>query len=312
MAAARKVIITCAVTGSGHTPTMSPNLPFTVEDVVEQSVAAAQAGASVIHLHARDPKDGRPTADPAVFLMYLKEIKAACDVVVSLTTGGGTGQTVEDRLRVVEVTRPELCTLNLGTMNYGGFPMIPKYQGSWRFDWEEPYLESTRTEPFVSTYSDIEHMLRTVGPETGARFEYEAYDVGHLYTLAYYLDLGLVKPPIFLQTIMGVMGGIGAEVEHLVHMKRTADRLLGDTFEWSVLGAGRHQFNMITASAVMGSHVRVGLEDGLFIGKGELAPSNAAQVEKIRRILAELSLEVATPDETRQILGLKGLDNVGW
>lgn len=312
MAAARKVIITCAVTGSGHTPTMSPSLPFTVEDVVAQSVAAAQAGASVIHLHARDPKDGRPTADPAVFLMYLKEIKAACDVVVSLTTGGGTGQTVEDRLRVVEVTRPELCTLNLGTMNYGGFPMIPKYQGNWRFDWEEPYLESTRTEPFVSTYSDIEHMLRTVGPETGARFEYEAYDVGHLYTLAYYLDLGLVKPPIFLQTIMGVMGGIGAEVEHLVHMKRTADRLLGDTFEWSVLGAGRHQFNMITASAVMGSHVRVGLEDGLFIGKGELAPSNAAQVEKIRRILAELSLEVATPEETRQILGLKGLDNVGW
>jgi len=215
-------------------------------------------------------------------------------------------------LKVIEVTRPELCTLNLGTMNYGGFPMIDKYRGNWRFDWEEPYLESTRSEPFVSTYSDIEHMLRTVGPETGSRFEYEAYDVGHLYTLAYYLDLGLVKPPIFLQTIMGVMGGIGAEVEHLVHLKRTADRLLGDTFEWSVLGAGRHQFNMITASAVMGSHVRVGLEDGLFIGKGELAESNAAQVAKIRRILAELSLEVATPDETRQILGLKGLDQVGW
>jgi uncharacterized protein (DUF849 family) len=312
MAAARKVIITCAVTGSGHTPTMSPHLPFSVEEVVAQSVAAAQAGASVIHLHARDPKDGRPTADPAVFLEYLKPIKAACDAVVSITTGGGTGQTVQDRLRVVEVTRPELCTLNLGTMNYGGFPMIPKYQGNWRFDWEEQYLESTRTEPFVSTYSDIEHMLRTVGPETGSRFEYEAYDVGHLYTLAYYLDLGLVKPPIFLQTIVGVMGGIGAEVDHLVHLKRTADRLLGDTFEWSVLGAGRHQFNMITASAVMGSHVRVGLEDGLFIGKGELAPSNAAQVAKIRRILAELSLEVATPDETRQLLGLKGLDQVGW
>lgn len=312
MAAARKVIITCAVTGSGHTPTMSPHLPFTVEDVVSQAVAAAKAGASVVHLHARDPRDGRPTSDPAVFLEYLKAIKASCDVVVSLTTGGGTGQTVQERLRVVQVTRPELCTLNLGTMNYGGFPMIDKYRGSWRFDWEEPYLESTRTEPFVSTYADIEHMLRSVGPQTGARFEYEAYDVGHLYTLAYYLDQGLVKPPIFLQTIMGVMGGIGAEVEHLVHMKRTADRLLGDTVEWSVLGAGRHQFNMITASAVMGSHVRVGLEDGLFIGKGELAPSNAAQVEKIRRILAELSLEVATPDETRQILGLKGLDQVGW
>jgi uncharacterized protein (DUF849 family) len=220
--------------------------------------------------------------------------------------------TVQDRLEVVTVTRPELCTLNLGTMNYGGFPMIDKHRGQWRFDWEEPYLESTRTEPFVSTYADIEHMLRTVGPETGARFEFESYDVGHLYTLAYYLDFGLVKPPIFLQTIVGVMGGIGAEVDHLVHMKRTADRLLGDAYEWSVLGAGRHQFNMITAGAVMGSHVRVGLEDGLYLGRGQLAPSNADQVVKIRRILAELSLDVASPEETRRILGLKGLDEVGW
>lgn len=195
MSETRKAIITCAVTGSGHTPTMSPSLPFTVEEVVNESVAAAEAGASVIHLHARDPRDGRPTSDPAVFLEYLKPIKAATNAVVSITTGGGTGMTVEDRLRVIEVARPELCTLNLGTMNYGGFPMIDKYRGAWRFDWEEPYLESTRREPFVSTYADIEHMLRTVGPETGARFEYEAYDVGHLHTLAYYLDLGLVRPP---------------------------------------------------------------------------------------------------------------------
>jgi uncharacterized protein (DUF849 family) len=312
MADARKVIITCAVTGSGHTPTMSPHLPFTVEDVVAESVAAAEAGASVIHLHARDPRDGRPTPDPAVFMEYLKPIKANTDAVVSITTGGGTGMTVQQRLEIVDVAKPELCTLNLGTMNYGSFPMIPKYQGNWRFDWEEPYLESTRGEPFVSTYSDIEHMLRTVGPDTGARFEFEAYDVGHLYTLAYYLDLGLVTAPIFLQTVVGVMGGIGAEVDHLVHMKRTADRLLGDAYEWSVLGAGRHQFNMITASAVMGSHVRVGLEDGLYIGKGKLAESNADQVRKIRRILGELSLEVATPAETRQILGLKGLDKVAY
>jgi uncharacterized protein (DUF849 family) len=312
MTPARKVIITCAVTGSGHTPTMSPHLPYTVDAIVGQAVEAARAGAAVIHLHARDPRDGRPTSDPETFLEYLRPIKAACDVVVSITTGGGTGQTVQERLKVVEVTRPELCTLNLGTMNYGGFPMVDKYRGAWRFDWEQQYLESTRTEPFVSTYADIEHMLRTVGPQTGARFEYEAYDVGHLYTLAHYLDLGLVKPPIFLQTVMGVMGGIGAEVEHLVHLKRTADRLLGDAFEWSVLGAGRHQFNMVTAAAVMGSHVRVGLEDGLFIGRGALASSNAAQVEKIRRILAELSLEVATPDEARRILDLKGLDRVGW
>jgi uncharacterized protein (DUF849 family) len=310
--AARKVIITCAVTGSGHTPTMSPHLPYTVEDVVAQSVAAAQAGASVIHLHARNPQDGSPTADPAVFLEYLKAIKDATDVVVSITSGGGTGMSVEDRLRVIYETKPELCTLNLGTFNYGSFPMIPKHAGSWQFPWEEPYLESTRREPFVSTFADIEHMLKDVRPQTGARFEYEAYDVGHLYTLAYYLEAGLVEPPIFLQTIMGVMGGIGAEVEHLAHMKSTADRLLGDTYEWSVLGAGRHQFNMITVSAVMGSHVRVGLEDGLFIGRGQLAESNAQQVQKIRRILDELSLEVATPEETRGILGLKGLDQVGW
>jgi uncharacterized protein (DUF849 family) len=219
---------------------------------------------------------------------------------------------VADRLRVIYETKPELCTLNLGTFNYGSFPMIPKYAGSWKFDWEEPYLESTRTEPFVSTFADIELMLKDVRPQTGCRFEYEAYDVGHLYTLAYYLEAGLVEPPIFLQTIMGVMGGIGAEVEHLAHMKSTADRLLGDAFEWSVLGAGRDQFNMITASAVMGSHVRVGLEDGLFIGRGRLAESNAEQVAKIKRILGELSLEVASPDEARAILGLKGLDQVGW
>jgi uncharacterized protein (DUF849 family) len=312
MAARRKVIITCAVTGSAHTPTMSPYLPYTVDDVVSQSVAAAEAGASIIHLHARDPRDGSPTADPAVFLEYLKGIKDSTDVVVSITSGGGTGMSVADRLRVIYETKPELCTLNLGTFNYGSFPMIPKYAGTWRFDWEEPYLESTRTEPFVSTFADIEHMLTDVRAQTGARFEYEAYDIGHLYTLAYYLDAGLVEPPIFLQTILGVMGGIGAEVEHLAHMKSTADRLLGDSYEWSVLGAGRHQFNMITVSAVMGSHVRVGLEDGLFIGRGELAESNAHQVAKIRRILDELSLEIATPEEAREILGLKGLDQVGW
>jgi uncharacterized protein (DUF849 family) len=312
VAQARKVIITCAVTGSGHTPTMSPHLPFTVEDVVGQSVAAVEAGAAVIHLHARDPRDGRPTADPAVFLEYLKGIKDSTDAVVSITSGGGTGMSTEEKLRVIYETRPELCTLNLGTFNYGSFPMIAKYAGTFTYDWEEPYLESTRTEPFVSTFADIEHMLTDLRAQTGARFEYEAYDVGHLYTLAYYLEAGLVEPPIFLQTILGVMGGIGAEVEHLAHMKATADRLLGDSYQWSVLGAGRHQFNMITVSAVMGSHVRVGLEDGLFIGKGRLAESNAQQVEKIVRILKELSLDIATPDEARALLGLKGLDKVGW
>jgi len=312
MAEPRKVIITCAVTGGAHTPTMSPHLPYTVEDVVTQSVDAVEAGAAIIHLHARDAKNGRPTSDPAVFLDYLKGIKDSSDAVVSITSGGATGQTMEERLRVIYETKPELCTLNLGTFNYGSFPMIPKYAGTWKFGWEEPYLESTRTEPFVSTFADIERMLTDVRRQTGSRFEYEAYDIGHLYTLAYYLDAGLVEPPIFLQTIMGVMGGIGATVEHLAHMRSTADRLLGNAYEWSVLGAGRHQFEMITASAVMGSHVRVGLEDGLFIGRGELAESNAQQVAKIRRILTELSIEIATPDEARRILGLKGLDQVGW
>ena len=307
-----KVIITCAVTGAAHTPTMSPHLPFAVEDVVGESIAAVEAGAAVIHLHARDPRDGRPTPDPAVFMEYLKPIKEATDAVVSITSGGGTGMTVEQRLEIINIARPELCTLNLGTMNYGGFPMIDKYRGQWRFDWEEPYLESTRGTPFVSTYADIEHMLRVVGPQTGARFEFEAYDVGHLYTLAYYLDLGLVKPPIFLQTIMGVMGGIGPGIDHLVHMRQTADRLLGGAYEWSVLGAGRHQFQVLTAAAAMGAHARVGLEDGLYVGKGQLAPSNADQVRKIRRILDELSLEIATPAEARQILDLKGLDKVAF
>jgi uncharacterized protein (DUF849 family) len=312
MAVSQKVIITCAITGSGHTPSMSPHLPYTVEQVVEQGVAAAAAGAAVLHLHARDPGDGRPTADPAVFAKYARGISDQCDVIVSISTGGGTGMTVQERLAGVLKLQPELCTLNLGTMNYGSFPMIDRYRGSFRYDWEEPYLESTRAEPFVSTYADIEHMLKVVGPQTGTRFEAEAYDVSHLYTLAYYLDKGLVQPPIFIQTIFGTMGGIGPDVDHIVHMKRTADRLLGNAYQWSTLGAGRYQMGIVTAAAIMGSHVRVGLEDSLYLGKGQIAESNADQVAKIRRILAELSLEVATPAEARELLGLKGLDNVAY
>jgi uncharacterized protein (DUF849 family) len=312
MAVSQKVIVTCAITGSGHTPSMSPHLPYTVEQVVEQGVAAAAAGAAVLHLHARDPGDGRPTADPAVFAKYARGISDQCDVIISISTGGGTGMTVQERLAGVLKLQPELCTLNLGTMNYGSFPMIDRYRGSFRYDWEEPYLESTRAEPFVSTYADIEHMLKVVGPQTGTRFEAEAYDVSHLYTLAYYLDKGLVEPPIFIQTIFGTMGGIGPDVDHIVHMKRTADRLLGDAYQWSTLGAGRYQMGIVTAAAIMGSHVRVGLEDSLYLGKGQIAESNADQVAKIRRILEELSLEIATPAEARELLGLKGLDNVGY
>jgi uncharacterized protein (DUF849 family) len=310
--ASGKVILTCAITGSGHTPSMSPYLPYTIDDVVTQSIDAAEAGASIIHLHARDPRDGRPTPDPDVFMEYLSRIKAKSDVVLSVSSGGGTGMTVEQRLEGVLRAKPELATLNMGTMNYGGFTMIDKYRGKWKFDWEEPYLEQTRRDPFVSTYTDIEYMLQVVGPETGARFECEAYDTSHLYTLAYYLDRGLVQPPIFVQTIFGTMGGIGTEVDHIVQMRRTADRLLGDAYEWSVLGAGRYQMGVVTAAAVMGAHVRVGLEDSLYLGKGQLATSNADQVRKIRGILDALSLEVATPDEARQILGLKGRDQVAF
>jgi uncharacterized protein (DUF849 family) len=310
--ASGKVILTCAITGSGHTPTMSPHLPYTIDDVVTQSVDAAEAGASIIHLHARDPRDGRPTPDPDVFMEYLSRIKAKSDVVLSVSSGGGTGMTVAQRLEGVLRAKPELATLNMGSMNYGGFTMIDKYRGKWKFDWEEPYLEQTRRDPFLSTYADIEYMLTVVGPETGARFECEAYDTSHLYTLAYYLDKGLLTPPVFIQTIFGTMGGIGTEVDHIVQMRRTADRLLGDAYEWSVLGAGRFQMGVVTAAAIMGAHVRVGLEDSLYLGKGQLAESNAAQVRKIRGILEALSLEIATPDEARQILGLKGRDAVAF
>lgn len=312
MAANKKVILTCAVTGSAHTPTMSEGLPFTVEDIVAQSVAAAEAGASIIHLHARDPRDGRPTPDPEIFLDYLRPLKEASDVIVSMTSGGGAGMTMKERTEAIIVTNPELSTFSLGSMNFGLYGMIPKYQGSWRYDWEESYLESTRREPFINTYEDMEYMLREVGPTTGSRFEFEAYDIGGLYTLADYLDAGLVEPPVFLQTCLGVVGGTPAEVDHLVHLKQTADRLLGDAFEWSVLGGGRQQFNIVTAAATMGAHVRVGLEDSLYLRRGQLAMSNAEQVAKMVRILNELSLEVATPAEAREILGLKGLEKVGW
>ncbi len=307
-----KVIITCAVTGSTHTPTMSPHLPYKSEDIIRQSIDAFEAGAAVIHLHARDPKDGRPSPDPELFRQYMKGIKAETDAIIGLTTGGATGQTVEERLIPVRELQPELCTLNLGTINYGVFPMIPRYQDQWKFEWEEPFLESSRNEPFASNFSDMEYMLKHLTQETGVRFEYEAYDVGQIYTLAYYLDIGLVKPPVFLQFVIGTMGGIGPEVENIVHLKQMAGRLLGNDIQWSVLGSGRYQMNVVTVGAIMGSHVRVGLEDSLYLQKGKLAESNADQVRKICRILEELSLEIATPDEAREILDLKGIDQVAF
>lgn len=306
------VIITCAVTGGSHTPTMNSDIPITVEEHVEQSISAADAGASVIHIHARDPLDGRPVSDPAVFREYCAGIRDRSDAIVSITTGGATGQTIEERLKVITVLKPELATCNLGTMNYGLFQMIPKYEGRWKYDWEEPFLESTKSEPFVNNFSDIEYMLTVLADETGCRFEFEAYDISHLYTLAYFKDLGLVPDPIFVQFVMGTFGGIGPDIENLVAMKQVSDRLFGPDIEWSVLGGGRFQFDLVTAGATLGGNVRVGLEDGLYIRKGKLAESNAEQVEKMVRILTELSRDVATPDETRQRLGLKGLAHVAY
>ena len=307
-----KRILTCAITGSSHTPTMNNDIPMTVEDHVDQALAAHAAGAAVIHIHARDPEDGRPTADVGLFREYCTGIKEKSDAVISITTGGATGQTIEERLNVIKVLKPELATCNLGTMNYGLFQMIPKYEGRWKYDWEEPFLESTRTEPFVNRFSDIEYMLTELTDETGCRFEFEAYDLGHLYTLAYYADQGLVKPPIFVQFVMGTLGGVGPDVENVVAMKQTAERLFGKDIEWSILGGGRFQFDLVTAGATLGGHVRVGLEDGLYIRKGRLAASNEEQVAKMVRILDELSKEVATSAEARQILDLKGLENVAF
>ncbi len=311
MAAARKVILTCAVTGSAHTPTMSPHLPCTPAEIADQAVGAAEAGAAIIHVHARDPRDGRPTGDPDVFFEFLPRIKQGCDAVISISSGGGTGMSVEERLEVVFRAEPELTTLNLGTMNFGYFPMIERYRGKWLHEWEEPYLESSRSEPFISTFADMETMLARAA-DTGTRFEFEAYDVGHLYTLAHFLDRGLVQPPVFLQTIFGNLGGIGTEIDNLVFMKRTADRLLGEAFVWSVLGSGRHQFGLITTGAIMGANVRAGLEDNLYIAKGKLASSNAEAVAKVRRILEDLSLEIASPAEARERLALKGGDRVAF
>ncbi|MBN9476683.1 MAG: 3-keto-5-aminohexanoate cleavage protein [Bordetella sp. SCN 68-11] len=309
--AAPKIIITCAVTGGIHTPTMSEALPYRPEDIAAQSIAAAEAGAAILHLHARDPKDGRPTPDPAVFMQFLPQIKAATDAVINVTTGGGLNMTVEQRLAAPLLAKPEMCSLNMGSMNFGIYPMADRYK-QWKFDWEESYLRNTDDFIFRNTFRDIERILKMLGEEHGTRFEHECYDVGHLYNVAHFVDRGLLKPPFFIQMIFGILGGIGAELDNLMFMKRTADRLFGNDYRWSVLAAGRHQMNFATQAALLGGSVRVGLEDSLYIGKGQLAASNADQVAKVRRILEEMGHEIATPDEARAMLALKGADRVGF
>ena len=307
MARSGKVIITCAVTGSIHTPTMSPYLPVTPDEVAEQAIGAAEAGAAILHLHARDPKDGRPTPDPAVFMQFLPRIKQASKAVINITTGGGHKMTLEERLAAPLKASPEMCSLNMGSMNFGLYPMLGRYK-DFKHDWERPYLEGTKDLIFRNTFQDIERILKDLGESHGTRFEFECYDVGHLYNLAHFLDRKLVKPPLLVQTIFGILGGIGADPENLAHMKRIADKLFGDSYHWSILAAGRHQMPLITMGAIMGGSVRVGLEDSLYLGKGQMAKSNADQVRKIRHIIETLSMEVATAAEARQILHLKGGD----
>ena len=311
MPSQRKVIITCAVTGSIHTPSMSPYLPITPEQVAEGAIGAAEAGAAIVHLHARDPYDGRPTPDPEIFFEFLPRIKSACNAVINITTGGGHGMTVQERLAAALQAKPEMASLNMGSMNFGLFPMLERGR-QWKYDWEPAYLEASRDFIFRNTFKDIEYTLRTLGEGCGTRFEFECYDVGHLYNLAHFVDRGLVRPPMLVQTIFGILGGIGADPDNLVHMKRIADKLFGEAYQWSVLAAGRHQMPLVTTAAILGGNVRVGLEDSLWLGRGQLAESNAAQVQKIRGILENLSLEVATADEARTLLHLKGADQVAF
>jgi len=308
---ANKVVITCAITGSIHTPTMSDALPITPDDIATQAIDAAAAGAAILHLHARDPKDGRPSPDPKVFRQFVPRIKQACDAVINITTGGSVTMTLEDRLAAATDLSPEMCSLNMGSMNFGLFHLTAK-QKEWKHAWEPQYLENTRDFIFRNTYKDIEFSLKHLGEECGTRFEFECYDIGHLYNLAHFVDRGLVKPPMLVQTIFGILGGIGPEAENLMHMKRIADQLFGDDYHWSILGAGRHQMGLVTMGAIMGGHCRVGLEDSVYLGKGQLAKSNALQVAKIRRIVEELSLEVATPGEARAMLALKGGSEVAF
>ena len=306
-----KVIISCAVTGAIHTPSMSDYLPITPEEIAKSSIEAAEAGAAIIHLHARDPETGEPTPDPAVFMRFLPTIKQSTDAVVNITTGGGLSMTLEERLAAPLQAKPEMCSLNMGSMNFN-ISNAGNRVKTWKHAWEKPYLERTDNYIFRNTFKDVEDIVERLGKGHGTRFEFECYDIGHLYNLAYMLDRKVVEPLLFVQSIFGILGGIGPDPKNLLFARETADKLFGDQYVWSVLAAGRHQMPFTTMAGILGGNVRVGLEDSLYIGKGKLATSNAEQVAKIRRILEDLSLEIATPAEARAILHLKGGDRVGF
>lgn len=310
MSIADKVIITCAVTGAIHTPSMSPYLPVTPEEIAEAAVGAAEAGAAIVHLHARDPVTGKPDQTPEAFGRFLPRIKQATNAVVNLTTGGAPYMTVQERVKPAQTFKPEVASLNMGSMNFGLFPMLNRFK-DFKFDWEAQALENSRDLVFRNTFKEIEFVLRTLG-DSGTRFEFECYDISHLYNLAHFLERGLVRPPLFVQSVFGILGGIGPHPEDVLHMKRTADRLFGNQYKWSVLGAGKNQLAIAAQAAAMGGNVRVGLEDSLWAGKGKLAQSNAEQVRLARQIIEGLGRAIATPDEAREILQLKGGDQVAF
>jgi len=310
MSAQKKVIITCAVTGAIHTPSMSPYLPVTAQQIADAAVGAFEAGAAIIHLHARDPVTGKPDQRPEAFVPFLKDIKARCDAVINLTTGGSPYMTVQERMQPAKVLKPEVASMNMGTMNFGLFPMLQRFK-EFKFDWERPYLEGSKDLIFRNTYGDLETVLTELSANQ-TRYEFECYDTSHLYNLAHFVDRGLVQAPFFVQTVFGILGGIGSHPDDVMHMKRTADRLFGADYRWSVLGAGRSQMPIAAMAAAMGGNVRVGLEDSLWIGAGTLAESNAQQVRKVREIIEGLGLAVATPTEAREILALKGQEAVAF
>jgi uncharacterized protein (DUF849 family) len=307
-ARSNKVIITCAVTGGVHTPSLSDALPYKPADIAQQAIDAAHAGAAILHLHARNPKDGSPTGNPEVYAQFLPRIHAETDAVINLTTGGSPEMNVDERLAGALRFRPEMCSLNMGSINFAFHGMAEK-EREWKFPWEKPYILNSEGFIFRNTFKDVARIYGLMA-DFGTRYEHECYDIGHLYNLAYFLDKGLAKPPLFIQSVMGILGGIGAEPDNLVFMRRTADRLFGNDYVWSVLAAGRHQIPSITQAALLGGNVRVGLEDSLHIGRGKLASSNAEQVSKIAGILQELGFEIATPADARTLLALKGKDQV--
>ena len=309
MSSQKSVIITCAPTGGIHTPTMSPYLPITPQQIAEASLGAAEAGAAIVHLHARNPETGRPDPRPELFQEFMSAIAASSDVVMNVSTGGGLGMTREERLRAAVAVSPEMASLNVGSLNFGIFPMADKYS-DWQHPWEPEFLEMTRDFIFKNTFADIEYVVKELSLGHGTRFEFECYDLGHLYNLAWLIDQGWLEPPFFVQMVFGILGGVGADLDNLQHMHTIAEKLFGDSYEWSVLAAGRHQMPFATQAALLGGNVRVGLEDSLWIGRGELAQSNADQVRKIRGIVESLGYRIATPDEARERLGLKGREHV--